>query len=75
MAAVAQRLERATDIRVLAGSNPTEAVWNFLYPTLQVSFGRETKCRCSLLAMCSKISLKRGKYVTCVMEFIILPDK
>ena len=26
--AVAQRLERATDNRVLTGSNPTETVWN-----------------------------------------------
>ena len=26
--AVAQWLERATDNRVVAGSNPTEAVWN-----------------------------------------------
>ena len=43
--AVAQWLERATDNRVVAGSNAAEAVWkfgNFLYPTLPVSFGRDT---------------------------------
>ena len=51
--AVAQWLERATDDRVVAGSNPAEAVWklgNFLYPTLPVSFRRDTKSRWSLLS-------------------------
>ena len=53
--AVAQWLERATDNRVVAGWNPAEAVWklgNFLYPwpTLPVSFGRDTKSRWSLLS-------------------------
>ena len=41
------------DNRVVAGSNPTEAACkfvNFLYPTLPVSFGRDTKSRWSLLS-------------------------
>ena len=58
--AVTQLLERATDNRVLTGSNPVEAVLKllqFLYPTLPVFFGRDTKSRWSLLAMCNYQSL------------------
>ena len=50
---VAQWLERATDNRVVAGSNSAEAFGNFgnfLYHTLAVSFGRDTKSRWSLLS-------------------------
>ena len=70
--AVAQWLERATDDRVVAGSNPAEAVWklgNFLYPTLPVSFRRDTKSRWPLLsgvyARGSERSHTGGKGVTC----------
>ena len=52
--AVAQWLERATDNRVVAGSNPAEAVWKlwqFPLPHFApVSFGRDTTSRWSLLS-------------------------
>ena len=53
-AAQTQWLELTTDNRVVPGSNPTEAngnFGNFLYPTLPVSFGRDTKSRWSLLSL------------------------
>ena len=46
--AVVQWFERATDNRVVPGSNPTEDIWKlwqFPLPTLPVSFGRYTKNR------------------------------
>ena len=64
---VAQRLERSTDNRMVAGSNPTEAVWKlwqFPLPPLPVSFGRDTKSRWHLLPG-SKISHTGGICVIC----------
>ena len=70
--AVAQWLERATDNRVVVGSNPTETswrLWRFSLPHLPVSFGRDTNIRMSILsgvyAGGRYISHTVGKYVTC----------
>ena len=73
LGAVAQRLERATDDCVVAGSNPTEAAWKlfcqFPLPDFPSVFRRDTKTRGSLLSGVyprgSKISHTGGKCVTC----------
>ena len=66
--AVAQWLERPTHNRVVAGSNPTEAVWK-LWQFPLPHFGRDTKSRWSRLSVVyargSKISHTWGKCVTC----------
>ena len=49
---MAQWLERATDNRVVAGSNPAEAVWKLWQFPLPhfASVGRDTNSRWSLLS-------------------------
>ena len=69
--AVAQWLQLTNGHRSL---RPLGNFGNFLYPTLPVSFGRDTKSRRSLLFRGSKRSHTGGKCVTCRRHHILPVD-
>ena len=78
---MAQWLERTTDNRVVAGSNPTEAIWKlwqFPLPPLPVPLGRDTKSLGPFYLVSMPVEVKDptpGVKVQPSVDSIILPGQ